>query len=77
MVVDQDQDYQDSYKGRTAEKCCIPIVSLAFIDACVNEGKLVNYQDYALSGKPNTESFAKGKIIGKPRRVIIIVAIIA
>lgn len=68
MIVDQEQDFHDSYKGRTAEKLCIPIVSLAFIDACINEGKLVNYQDYVLSGKPVADSFAKGKIVGKSLR---------
>lgn len=65
LVVDQDQDVNDSYKGRNAQKLAIPIVSTIFIQSCIENNKVLNYQDFTVTDKPSSELFAKGKIIGK------------
>ncbi len=61
MVLDN-SDHLGSYKCRQAHKLDIPIVSTDFLQACVDEGKLVHTKHYLLEKSINSQKFDKGKI---------------
>ncbi|RDD38355.1 Poly [ADP-ribose] polymerase 4 [Trichoplax sp. H2] len=63
LVVDQNEDYLDSYKGRTADKLAIPVVSVDFIHACNEKQAFLNHQEFLVSVKLSPELFAQGKVV--------------
>ena len=54
-----------SYKGRTAVKYGIPVVSFDFITECIKSGKLLDPQPFLLSETLESQNFGSGKIVGK------------
>ncbi|XP_038059035.1 uncharacterized protein LOC119730290 isoform X2 [Patiria miniata] len=62
LVASNGPKTADSYKGRTAQKQGVPIVSVSFIERCVEEGKLLDHDDFLLVGKTTSMQFSSGKI---------------
>ena len=54
-----------SYKCKMATKYGLPVVSVDFIHDSVDQGKLLNTDNYILVGKTKSEEFNSGKILGK------------
>lgn len=67
LVVNNAEKAQDSYKSRIAQKWGVPVVSVDFIHACVDRGKLLEVDPYLVVGKTAAQEFSSGKIIGKNR----------
>lgn len=55
---------QDSYKSRMAHKWGIPVLSMEFVDRCLEEGKLLEADSFIVVGKTAAQEFSSGKIIG-------------
>jgi hypothetical protein len=49
----------------TEPKYGLPVVSVDFIHDSVDQGKLLNTDNYILVGKTKSEEFNSGKILGK------------
>ena len=56
---------QDSYKSRMAQKWGIPVVSVMFIESCIESGKLLEPDQFVVAGKTPSEELSSGKIVGK------------
>ena len=56
---------QDSYKSRMAQKWGIPVVSLDFVDSCLEAGKLLDADKFIVVGRTAAEEFSSGKIVGR------------
>jgi hypothetical protein len=54
-----------SYKCWAAVKLGVPMVSLAYVDACVSEGRLVDKDAYLVAGYTKAQQLRRGKIQGK------------
>ncbi|XP_067050666.1 protein mono-ADP-ribosyltransferase PARP4-like isoform X2 [Acropora muricata] len=54
-----------SYKGRTAQKYGIAVVSYEFLAECIKAGQLLDPQPYLLSETKESQSFCSGKITTK------------
>lgn len=65
LVVNNAEKAQDSYKGRMAQKWGIPIVSLSFIQSCLDDGKLLEPDAFVVAGRTASEELSSGKIVGK------------
>ena len=48
-----------------AQKWGVPVVSVSFIDACLEASKLLESDKYVVAGRTASEEFSTGKIIGK------------
>lgn len=57
-------DIGATYKGRTAFKLGIPIVSLAFVDDCDEKQTLLDCEEYLVAGKSSVKQFSSGIIKG-------------
>ena len=64
MVGDVEKAH-DSYKGRTAFKYGIPVVLPAYIEACIEKGKLLDTDPFIVVGNTKAEELSVGKILGK------------
>ena len=53
-----------SYKVKMASKYGIPIISMTYIDKCVEAGILLNTDDYIMVGKTKAQELGSGKISG-------------
>lgn len=65
LVVNNAEKAQDSYKSRMAQKWGIPVVSLDFLDCCLETGRLLEPDPYIVVGKTAAEQFSSGKIVGE------------
>ncbi|KAI0229496.1 Protein mono-ADP-ribosyltransferase PARP4 [Lamellibrachia satsuma] len=63
LVVDDRENASDTYKARTALKYRVPVVSLNFIDACLEAGRLLDADSYIAVGKTKAQEFGSGKIV--------------
>ena len=63
-MVDDCKKASDTYKARTALKYGVPVVSLNFIDDCLEAKKLLEADGYIAVGKTKAEEFGSGKIVG-------------
>ncbi|CAG2205451.1 PARP2_3_4 [Mytilus edulis] len=62
-VVCNDPEKADiSYKCKMATKYGLPVVSLDYIHDCVDQGRLLNTDNYILVGKTKSQEFSSGKI---------------
>ena len=59
---------QDSYKSRMAQKWGIPVVSVDFIDRCVEDNCLLEVDPFVVVGKTAAKEFSTGKIVGEEER---------
>ena len=62
--MSENHDVTETYKGRTALKLGIPIVSFSFIDKCTEQQKLLDGDDYLTVGKSTAKQFSSGIIKG-------------
>ncbi|CAG2243592.1 PARP2_3_4 [Mytilus edulis] len=63
-VVCNDPEKADiSYKCKMATKYGLPVVSLDYIHDCVDQGRLLNTDNYILVGKTKSQEFSSGKIL--------------
>ena len=62
--MSENKEITETYKGRTAVKLGIPIVSLSFIDDCAQQQKLLDSDEYLLVGKSAAKQFSSGIIKG-------------
>ncbi|CAB3999367.1 Hypothetical predicted protein, partial [Paramuricea clavata] len=62
FFVSENKEITETYKGRTAVKLGIPIVSLSFIDDCAQQQKLLDSDEYLLVGKYTAKQFSSGII---------------
>ncbi|KAI6659080.1 Poly polymerase 4 [Oopsacas minuta] len=63
MLMNNPDKAQDSYKAKTALKKGIPVVGIGYLDACIEEGKLLDTDKYLLTGSTASLSFGSGKIV--------------
>ena len=68
--MSESADISETYKGRTALKLGIPIVSLTFIDECAKQQKLVDSDEYLVIGKSALKQFSSGIIKGKDSVIV-------
>ena len=64
MVCNDAEKADISYKVKMAAKYSIPVVSMTYIEKCVEEGRLLNTDDYLLVGKTKSQELGSGKISG-------------
>ena len=62
--MSENKDVKETYKGRTALKLGIPIVSFSFIDECTKQQKVLDADDYLTVGKSTAEQFSSGIVKG-------------
>ncbi|XP_071133573.1 uncharacterized protein [Mytilus edulis] len=63
-VVCNDPEKADiSYKCKMATQYGLPVVSLDYIHDCVDQGRLLNTDNYILVGKTKSQEFSSGKIL--------------
>ncbi|XP_078585828.1 protein mono-ADP-ribosyltransferase PARP4-like [Branchiostoma floridae x Branchiostoma japonicum] len=62
FLVLGNKERTDSYKCRTAVKLGLPVVSLDYIEACVQAGELLHTDSFLLVGKSVADEFSTGKI---------------
>ena len=48
-----------------AQKWGIPVVSIKFIEDCIENGKLLEPDQFVVAGKTPSEELSSGKIVGK------------
>ncbi|KAJ7391390.1 Protein mono-ADP-ribosyltransferase parp4 [Desmophyllum pertusum] len=65
LVTGNSERTLSSYKGRTAVKNGIPVVSFDFITECIKSGKLLDSQPFLLSETLESQNFSSGKIVAK------------
>ncbi|XP_071961516.1 protein mono-ADP-ribosyltransferase PARP4-like [Antedon mediterranea] len=70
LIVSNGNQAELTYKGRTAQKHDIPIVTVEFIYRCVNEQKVLNFTDYLATDGKQVKEFEKGKIKSKTKSAI-------
>jgi len=63
LVVNNVEKAQDSYKSRMAQKWGIPVVSMEFVDKCIEAGKLLEADQFIVVGKTAAQEFSTGKIV--------------
>ena len=63
-MVNNIEKAQDSYKSRMAQKFKIPVVSVAFIEACVEKMTLLDPDPFIVVGKTASQELSTGKIVG-------------
>ncbi|XP_019851276.1 PREDICTED: uncharacterized protein LOC100633591 isoform X2 [Amphimedon queenslandica] len=63
LVVNNVEKAQDSYKSRMAQKWGIPVVSIKFIEDCIENGKLLEPDQFVVAGKTPSEELSSGKIV--------------
>lgn len=54
-----------------AQKWCIPVVSLSFIQSCIDANKLLEPDDFIVAGKTASEELSTGKIVGEFKALIV------
>lgn len=64
MVVSNAEKAIESYKGRQAVKLNVPLVSMSFVDDCIQSGKLLDADPYIVSGNSRSQQLQAGKIEG-------------
>ena len=64
LVVNNAEKAQDSYKSRMAQKWGIPVVSMEFVDKCIEAKKLLEADQFIVVGKTAAQEFSTGKIVG-------------
>lgn len=65
-VVCNDPEKADiSYKCQMAAKFGLPVVSIQWINQCVEKGTLLDTDDFLVVGKSRSERLKEGKISGK------------
>ena len=64
MVCNDAEKADISYKVKMATKYSIPVISVAYIEKCVEGGKLLNTDDYLMVGKTKSQELGSGKISG-------------
>ena len=64
LIVNNVEKAQDSYKSRMAQNWGIPVISMSFVDSCLQAGKLLEADEFVVAGKTAAEEFSTGKIIG-------------
>ncbi|XP_035659528.1 protein mono-ADP-ribosyltransferase PARP4-like [Branchiostoma floridae] len=62
FLVLGNKERTDSYKCRTAVKLGLPVVSLEYIEACVQAEELLHTDSFLLVGKSVADEFSTGKI---------------
>ena len=62
--MSENHDVTETYKGRTALKLGIHIVSFSFINECTEQQKLLDGDDYLTVGKSTAKQFSSGIIKG-------------
>ena len=62
LVTGNSERTLSSYKGRTAVKNGIAVVSIDFVKKCIKSGKLLDPQPYLLSETRDSQNFSSGKI---------------
>ncbi|XP_078664712.1 uncharacterized protein LOC144907477 isoform X2 [Branchiostoma floridae x Branchiostoma belcheri] len=62
LLVLGSADRTDCYKCRTAVKLSLPVVSLDYIEACVQADTLLDTDNFLLVGKSVADEFSTGKI---------------
>ena len=62
--MSENKEIIETYKGRTAVKLGIPIVSLSFSDDCTQQQRLLDSDEYLLVGKSAAKRFSSGIIKG-------------
>ncbi|CAH3018315.1 unnamed protein product, partial [Porites evermanni] len=62
LVTANSERTLSSYKGRTAVKNGIAVVSIDFVKKCIKSGKLLDPQPYLLSETRDSQNFSSGKI---------------
>ena len=65
-MVSDEEKAQDSYKSCMAQKWGIPVVSLAFLDRCLEAGRLLEPDPFIVVGRTAAEEFSTGRIVGEP-----------
>ena len=65
LVTGNAEKTLSSYKGRTAVKYGIPVVSFDFITECIKSGKVLDPQPFVLAETLESQNFGSGKIVGK------------
>ena len=63
-MVNNAEKAQDSYKSRMAQKWGIPVVSMEFVDKCIEAKKLLEADQFIVVGKTAAQEFSTGKIVG-------------
>ena len=63
-MVNNAEKAQDSYKSRMAQKWSIPVVSMEFVDKCIEAKKLLEADQFIVVGKTAAQEFSTGKIVG-------------
>ena len=64
LVVSNAKKSQDSHKVRMAKRFGIPVVSLAFLDKCVESKEVVDADEFVVAGKTAAAEFKSGRIVG-------------
>ncbi|CAI8041057.1 Protein mono-ADP-ribosyltransferase PARP4 [Geodia barretti] len=67
LVVNSPEKARDSYKSRMAQKWGIPVVSMSFIDKCVEEGKLLESDTLWWLGRQLQSSSVQARLSGRCR----------
>ena len=70
--VSENKEIDDTYKGRTALKLGVPIVSLSFIDDCTKQQKLLESDEYLTVGNSLANQFSSGIIKGRQLSCIMV-----
>ncbi|KAL9969636.1 hypothetical protein ACROYT_G021872 [Oculina patagonica] len=65
LVTGNSERTLSSYKGRTAVKNGIPVVSFDFITECIKSGKLLDPQPFLLLETLESQNFGSGKIVAR------------
>ena len=60
-----------TYKGQTAIKHSIPIVSLEFVDKCIIAAEVIDHEPFIVGTSKAPDEFSTGKIVGKPNTCYI------
>ena len=62
-MVTNNTSAEPSYKTKTAIRYGIPVVSVNFINACMEHGKLVDVDQFLVFGESASSQFKSGKIL--------------
>lgn len=64
-VIVTDAPSTDTYKCRKAVELSIPVVSVDYIHDCIDQCRLLDFDDYIVVGRKRAEQLESGKISGK------------
>ena len=65
VVCNDSEKANISYKCKMAARYGLPVVTVDFIHDCVDEGRILNTDNYILVGKTKSQELSSGKIPGK------------